>query len=115
MPSSRSPYHLTHRALHIASYTCDVLHPSGILAALKDKSSSSSSLKIEALTFLRSALESNDPALFQGVLPDLGKAIFAAAQERYYKVGCKGSAQSRLLIVKQRPILQEIQQSVVKC
>ena len=58
----------------------------GILAALKDKSSSSSSLKIEALTFLRSAMESNEPSLFQGVLPDLGKALFAAAQERYYKV-----------------------------
>jgi hypothetical protein len=37
----------------------------GILLACKDKSASSSSVKIEALTFLRSALEANPPDVFR--------------------------------------------------
>ncbi len=58
----------------------------GILAALSDKSSSASSLKIEALQFLRSAMEANDPAVFIPHLPKLMPAVVGAASERYYKV-----------------------------
>lgn len=39
--------------------------PAGILLACKDKSASSSSVKIEALTFMRAALEANPPAVFK--------------------------------------------------
>jgi hypothetical protein len=59
---------------------------SGILLACKDKSASSSSLKIEALTFLRAAMESNTPAVFQPHVVQLSSGVFAAVGERYYKV-----------------------------
>jgi hypothetical protein len=58
----------------------------GILLACKDKSASSSSLKIEALTFLRAATESNAPAVFQPHVAQLSSGVFAAVGERYYKV-----------------------------
>jgi hypothetical protein len=58
----------------------------GILLACKDKSASSSSLKIEALNFVRAALESNNPAVFQPHVKELSTGVFAAVGERYYKV-----------------------------
>eukprot|EP00879_Flechtneria_rotunda_P007662 GHRR01008035.1.p1 GENE.GHRR01008035.1~~GHRR01008035.1.p1 ORF type:complete len:648 (+),score=253.35 GHRR01008035.1:1250-3193(+) len=61
----------------------------GILLACKDKSASSSSLKIEALTFLRSAMESNSPAVFQLHVQQLSTGVFAAVGERYYKVAAE--------------------------
>lgn len=60
----------------------------GILLACKDKSASSSSLKIEALTFLRAAMENSSPAVFQPHVQQLSQGVFTAASERYYKVGC---------------------------
>jgi hypothetical protein len=62
------------------------VHVAGILLACKDKSASSSSLKIEALTFLRAAMESNAPAVFQPHVAQLSSGVFAAVGERYYKV-----------------------------
>lgn len=59
----------------------------GILLACKDKSASSSSLKIEALTFLRAAMESNSPEVFQPHVVQLSSGVFSAVGERYYKVG----------------------------
>lgn len=48
----------------LSGMLCHIVPPLGILLACKDKSASSSSVKIEALTFLRSALEANPPAVF---------------------------------------------------
>eukprot|EP00878_Enallax_costatus_P002222 GHUV01002394.1.p1 GENE.GHUV01002394.1~~GHUV01002394.1.p1 ORF type:complete len:958 (+),score=265.35 GHUV01002394.1:286-3159(+) len=61
----------------------------GILLACKDKSASSSSLKIEALTFLRVALENNSPTVFQPHVQQLSQGVFTAAGERYYKVAAE--------------------------
>jgi cullin-associated NEDD8-dissociated protein 1 len=61
----------------------------GILAACKDKSASSSSLKIEALTFLRAALGANSPQAFAPHAQQLSAGVFAAASERYYKVAAE--------------------------
>uniref|UniRef100_A0A383VAE3 TATA-binding protein interacting (TIP20) domain-containing protein n=1 Tax=Tetradesmus obliquus TaxID=3088 RepID=A0A383VAE3_TETOB len=61
----------------------------GILLACKDKSASSSSLKIEALTFLRAAMESNAPPVFQQHVAQLSSGVFAAVGERYYKVAAE--------------------------
>lgn len=58
----------------------------GILAACKDKSASSSGLKIEALSFLRAALEANAPDAFAKHVAALSGGVFAAGGERYYKV-----------------------------
>lgn len=62
----------------------------GILSACKDKSASSSSVKIEALSFLRAALEVNSPAVFKPHVEKLSTGVFAAAAERYYKVAAEG-------------------------
>ncbi|KAF6251732.1 armadillo-type protein [Scenedesmus sp. NREL 46B-D3] len=61
----------------------------GILLACKDKSASSSSLKIEALTFLRAAMESNASAVFQPHVAQLSSGVFTAVGERYYKVAAE--------------------------
>jgi cullin-associated NEDD8-dissociated protein 1 len=61
----------------------------GILAACKDKSASSSSLKIEALSFLRAALETNSPKVFTPHVQELSTGVFMAAAERYYKVAAE--------------------------
>jgi len=57
---------------------------------LQDKSQNSSNLKIPALTFLRTALESTDPSIWQKHLPVLSPAVFATVGERYYKVTAPG-------------------------
>eukprot|EP00195_Chlamydomonas_chlamydogama_P007020 CAMPEP_0202892974 /NCGR_PEP_ID=MMETSP1392-20130828/2632_1 /ASSEMBLY_ACC=CAM_ASM_000868 /TAXON_ID=225041 /ORGANISM="Chlamydomonas chlamydogama, Strain SAG 11-48b" /LENGTH=1235 /DNA_ID=CAMNT_0049577131 /DNA_START=157 /DNA_END=3864 /DNA_ORIENTATION=- len=61
----------------------------GVLHALTDKSSSSSNLKIEALLFLKLAMASNPPSVFQPHVKALSPAVFAAANERYYKVAAE--------------------------
>jgi hypothetical protein len=79
----------------LAQYACLFCHfgaAAGILLACKDKSPSSSSLKIEALTFLRAAMESNAPAVFQPHVAQLSSGVFAAVGERYYKVGSSFAA-----------------------
>ena len=67
--------------------------PLTVEACMQDKSSSSSSLKTQALLFLRSAMAASDaPAAFQPSLPQLLPPVLAAAGERYYKVRCWASA-----------------------
>lgn len=92
---SARPAGLHQHALQLASfvgvlqhsYSCSSLPlPAGILLACKDKSASSSSLKIEALTFLRAAMESNASAVFQPHVAQLSSGVFTAVGERYYKV-----------------------------
>ncbi|KAG1681345.1 hypothetical protein FOA52_007393 [Chlamydomonas sp. UWO 241] len=61
----------------------------GLLAALTDKSSGNSSLKIEALSFLQLLLSSSPPVVFQQHLPGLAPVVFANAHERYYKVAAE--------------------------
>lgn len=64
-------------------------HVTGILAACNDKSGGSSNLKIEALGFLTTALDANDPSVFQPYVAPLSSGVFNAVNERYYKV-CMG-------------------------
>lgn len=51
--------------------------PPGILLACKDKSASSSSLKIEALSFLRAGLEANPPSVFKAHVQQLSTGACA--------------------------------------
>lgn len=78
----------------------------GIQAALTDKSQNSSNLKIPALTFLRTALESTDPSVWQKHLPVLSPAVFATVGERYYKVTAQGLRVAERLIFVIRPLTQ---------
>ncbi|KAF8067210.1 CAND1 [Scenedesmus sp. PABB004] len=75
----------------------------GILAACKDKSASSSSLKIEALAFLRAALDAAPPAAFQPHAAALAEAVFAAVGERYYKVAAEALRVCEQLVTVLRP------------
>lgn len=67
-----------------------MLQPSHIACLLhvQDKSSSgsSSTLKIEALCFLKLTLATSDTAVYEPYLAALCPPIFAAVAERYYKV-----------------------------
>ena len=74
--------------------------------ALQDKSQNSSALKIPALTFLRTALESTDPSVWQKHLPVLAPAVFATVGERYYKVTAQGLRVTERLIFVIRPTTQ---------
>ena len=74
--------------------------------ALQDKSQNSSNLKIPALTFLRTALESTDPSVWQQHLPALSSAVFATVGERYYKVTAQGLRVAERLIYVIRPQTQ---------
>ncbi|KAL3163066.1 hypothetical protein ABBQ32_009489 [Trebouxia sp. C0010 RCD-2024] len=78
----------------------------GIQAALNDKSQNSSNLKIPALTFLRIALESTSPGVWQPHLPVLAPAVFATVGERYYKVTSQGLRVAECLIYVIRPQAQ---------
>lgn len=78
----------------------------GIQAALTDKSQNSSNLKIPALTFLRTALESTDPSVWQQHLPALSSAVFATVGERYYKVTAQGLRVAERLVYVIRPQTQ---------
>ncbi len=60
--------------------------PAGILLACNDKGSVASSLKIEALLFMRLAMEKNEPEVWQPHLQALMPGVLVAAAERYYKV-----------------------------
>jgi cullin-associated NEDD8-dissociated protein 1 len=57
----------------------------GIEKALNDKSSTSN-LKIEALTFTRLVLASHSPPVFHPYIKDLLSPVLSAVGERYYKV-----------------------------
>ncbi|KAJ7946519.1 cullin-associated NEDD8-dissociated protein 1 [Quillaja saponaria] len=57
----------------------------GIEKALSDKSSTSN-LKIEALTFTRLVLDSHSPSVFHPYIKALSSPILSAVGERYYKV-----------------------------
>jgi hypothetical protein len=57
------------------------------MSALKDKTSSANALKLEALVTLHQVLRGNPPELFPATFKELSAAVFAAARERYYKVG----------------------------
>lgn len=72
----------------------------------QDKSQNSSNLKIPALTFLRAALESTDPSVWQKHLPVLSPAVFATVGERYYKVTAQGLRVAERLIFVIRPSTQ---------
>ena len=74
--------------------------------ALQDKSQNSSALKIPALTFLRTALESTDPSVWQKHLQVLAPAVFATVGERYYKVTAQGLRVTERLIFVIRPTTQ---------
>lgn len=73
------------------------------MTALQDKSQNSSNLKIPALTFLRTALESTKPSMWQQHLPVLAPAVFATVGERYYKVTAQGLRVAEQLIYVIRP------------
>ena len=73
---------------------------------MQDKSQNSSSLKIPALTFLRTALESTSPGVWQQHLPVLAPAVFATVGERYYKVTSQGLRVAEQLIYVIRPQTQ---------
>ncbi len=73
---------------------------------LQDKSQNSSNLKIPALTFLRTALESTDPSVWQKHLVVLSPAVFATVGERYYKVTAQGLRVAERLIFVIRPSTQ---------
>lgn len=60
----------------------------GIEKALNDKSSTSN-LKIEALTFTRLVLVSHSPSVFHPHIQDLLSPILSAVGERYYKVSAE--------------------------
>jgi hypothetical protein len=60
---------------------------SGILLACKDKSASSSSVKIEALTFLRAALEANPAAVFTPHVAQLSTGTACRAHHAYDSLG----------------------------
>lgn len=75
-------------------------------ALLQDKSQNSSNLKIPALTFLRTALESTDTRVWQQQLPVLSPAVFATVGERYYKVTAQGLRVAERLIFVIRPQTQ---------
>ncbi len=51
----------------------------------QDKSSGNSAMKIEALSFLKTLMASNPPALFQPHAKALSAPLFACTAERYYK------------------------------
>ncbi|KAF3773876.1 Cullin-associated NEDD8-dissociated protein 1 [Nymphaea thermarum] len=57
----------------------------GIEKALNDKSSTSN-LKIEALTFTRLVMSSHSPSVFHPHINSLSSPVLAAVSERYYKV-----------------------------
>lgn len=76
------------------------------MAAVQDKSQNSSNLKIPALTFLRTALESTSPGVWQPHLPVLAPAVFATVGERYYKVTSQGLRVAERLIYVIRPQTQ---------
>ena len=76
------------------------------MAVVQDKSQNSSNLKIPALTFLRTALESTSPGVWQQHLPMLAPAVFATVGERYYKVTCQGLRVAERLIYVIRPQTQ---------
>lgn len=73
---------------------------------MQDKSQNSSALKIPALTFLRTALESTDPSVWQKHLQVLAPAVFATVGERYYKVTAQGLRVTERLIFVIRPTTQ---------
>ncbi|MEW5303601.1 MAG: hypothetical protein WDW36_006278 [Sanguina aurantia] len=77
----------------------------GILASLNDKSSSgsSSTLKIEALCFLKLTLATSDTAVYEPHLAVLCSPIFAAVGERYYKVAAEALRVCEALVAVLRP------------
>eukprot|EP01027_Heterolobosea_sp_BB2_P027092 GEZU01042303.1.p1 GENE.GEZU01042303.1~~GEZU01042303.1.p1 ORF type:complete len:1246 (-),score=572.27 GEZU01042303.1:103-3840(-) len=58
----------------------------GIAAALADNKSTNSTLKIEALTFLRLFLASHPPEAFKNHVAQLSKAVYNAVNDKYYKI-----------------------------
>jgi hypothetical protein len=56
---------------------------------LQDKSSAGSTLKIEALLFLKLVVAANEPAVSVPHVASLSPAVLAAAAERYYKVAAE--------------------------
>ncbi len=75
----------------------------GIQAALQDKSSSASQLKLTALEFLSAALEASDPVVFEGHAESLAPPVFEAVGERYYKVSAEALRVCRHLMRAVRP------------
>ena len=87
-----------------------------MLRALQDKSQNSSNLKMPALTFLRSALESTEPSVWQQHLPALSPAVFATIGERYYKVTAQGLrvAERLIFVIRPQPQTQLSKGSLVR-
>ncbi|EIE20950.1 TIP120-domain-containing protein [Coccomyxa subellipsoidea C-169] len=75
----------------------------GLTAALNDRSSNSSQLRIQALQFLSVALEKSDPGVWQPHVPALSKPILTAVAERYSKVSAEGLRVCEALIHVIRP------------
>ena len=87
---------------------------------LQDKSQNSSNLKIPALTFLRTALESTAPSMWQQHLPVRAPAVFATVGERYYKVTAQGLrvAEQLIYVIRpqaQAPLSQSAMVSLLSC
>jgi hypothetical protein len=71
-PNPADPFPSSHRlGFPVTPSPNSMTHTPGILLACKDKSASSSSLKIEALSFLRAGLEANPPSVFKAHVQEL--------------------------------------------
>ncbi|XP_054801363.1 cullin-associated NEDD8-dissociated protein 1 [Prosopis cineraria] len=77
----------------------------GIEKALNDKSSTSN-LKIEALTFTRLVLSSHAPAVFHPYIKALSAPVLSAVGERYYKVTAEALRVCGELVRVVRPQIQ---------
>lgn len=100
-PSYSAPVKLTHISDLVTSGP--QFSMPACLGTPQDKSQNSSNLKIPALTFLRTALESTSPSMWQQHLPVLAPAVFATVGERYYKVTAQGLRVAERLIFVIRP------------
>ena len=68
--------------------------------ATQDSSSSASNLKMQALLFLHTALDTAEAVAFQPSLPALAPPVLVAAGERYYKVGCYAHRQAATVLMR---------------
>ena len=74
---------------------------------MQDKSAVNSSLKIQALLFLRSAMARSSPEPWQPYLSQLSSALFKAVGERYYKIAAEALRACEQLMRVIRPSLSQ--------
>lgn len=72
-----------------------------VVACLGDKNQS---LKLDALTFLRLAMESQQPVVFQPFVPELLPLVLALVGEEWYKIIAEALRVVRVMITVMRPL-----------